>query len=185
MSLGRILLLILCVFCLCACHESERDRTLRLVKEWEGKEILFPQNPIFTIQGKDTVDFDFRDSEYKIVTYVDSAGCVGCKMQLELWNWFIKDLDSLSHGTVPICFTIHPEDKREIQLLLKEKKFNYPVCLDFENDLFMLNKFPNHIMLQTFLLNKDNRVIVSGNPIHNLEIWDLYLDIICNKLNNN
>lgn len=63
MSLGRILLLILCVFCLCACHESERDRTLRLVKEWEGKEILFPQNPIFTIQGKDTVDFDFRDSE--------------------------------------------------------------------------------------------------------------------------
>ena len=68
---------------------------------------------------------------------------------------------------------------------MEQAGFNYPVCLDFENDLFMLNKFPNHIMLQTFLLNKDNRVIVSGNPIHNLEIWDLYLDIICNKLNNN
>ena len=71
----------LCVCLLAAsCEESEKERLSRLVKEWEGKEILFPAHSVFTIQGKDTVDFDFKDAEYKIVTYIDSVGCTSCKL---------------------------------------------------------------------------------------------------------
>lgn len=49
------------LFLLCSCQDSEKDRIARLVKEWEGKEILFPTYSIFTIQGNDTVDFSFAE----------------------------------------------------------------------------------------------------------------------------
>ena len=175
MSLGRILLLILCVFCLCACHESERDRTLRLVKEWEGKEILFPQNPIFSIQGKDTVDFDFRDSEYKIVTYVDSVGCTSCKLQLERWETFIKDVDSVMNGSVPFVFVFHPKNVKELRHILRGHAFNYPVFFDEKDDFNVLNRFPSEMLFQTFLLDKENKVMALGNPVLNPQIKDLYL----------
>ena len=68
----RYLCLLLCVFALfSSCKESEKDKIARLVEEWEGKEILFPTHSIFTIQGKDTVDFSLADADYKVVTYID------------------------------------------------------------------------------------------------------------------
>ena len=80
------LILGLCVCLLVSsCEESDKERLSRLVSEWEGKEILFPAHSTFTIQGKDTVDFDFKGAEYKIVTYIDSVGCVGCKLYLSMW----------------------------------------------------------------------------------------------------
>lgn len=55
----RYLYLILILALFSSCKESEKDKISRLVSEWEGKEIIFPAHSIFTIQGKDTVDFSF------------------------------------------------------------------------------------------------------------------------------
>ena len=40
------------------------------------------------------------------------------------------------------------------------------------------NKFPKEQAFQTFLLDKDNKVKVIGNPIQNLAVKDLYLKYI-------
>ncbi len=71
-------------FCLAllSCVESDRDRILRQVAEWEGREIVFPARPVFTVQGRDTVACPSGSSPYRILTYVDSAGCTSCKLQL-------------------------------------------------------------------------------------------------------
>ena len=90
----QLLLIILSIIALTSCEESRKDEIARLVKEWEGKEIHFPEHPVFTIQGKDTVDFSFRDNEYKVVSYVDSIGCISCKLQLDRWKDFIHEVDS-------------------------------------------------------------------------------------------
>lgn len=39
-------------FALFSCVESDRDRILRQVAEWEGREIVFPARPVFTVQGR-------------------------------------------------------------------------------------------------------------------------------------
>ena len=44
-------------------RRKEPKSIARLVKEWNGKEIRFPEHPVFTILGKDTVDFSFRDAK--------------------------------------------------------------------------------------------------------------------------
>lgn len=70
----KIVTLIMCVWMLASCQESREEAMRRLVNEWNGKEIKFPSRSVFTIQGKDTVDFEFVDADYKVVTYIDSVG---------------------------------------------------------------------------------------------------------------
>ena len=168
--------------CVCllvfSCEESEKERLSRLVKEWEGKEILFPAHSTFTIQGKDTMDFDFKDAEYKIVTYIDSVGCTSCKLQLHRWKELISEVDSIKRDNVPFLFYFHPKDMKELRYLIRREAFTYPVSFDEKDDFNRLNQFPNESMFQTFLLDKENRVIALGNPIQNPKVKEFYLDLI-------
>ena len=168
--------------CVCllvsSCEESEKERLSRLVNEWEGKEILFPTHSTFTIQGKDTVDFQFQNAEYKVVTYVDSVGCTGCKLQLPRWKELMTEVDSLTGGRVSFLFYFHPKDLKELRFLTRREGFTYPVCFDEKDDFNCLNHFPSESMFQTFLLDKENRVIALGNPIQNPKVKELYLNLI-------
>lgn len=78
-----------------------------MMKEWTRKEILFHDRAVFTIQGKDTLDkFPYASTYYKIVTYVDSLGCLSCKLQLLEWINFIAEVDSVTHlGMYPFIFS--------------------------------------------------------------------------------
>lgn len=168
--------------CVCllvsSCEESDKERLSRLVNEWEGKEILFPTHSTFTIQGKDTVDFQFQNAEYKVVTYVDSVGCTGCKLQLPRWKELMTEVDSLTGGRVSFLFYFHPKDLKELRFLTRREGFTYPVCFDEKDDFNCLNHFPSESMFQTFLLDKENRVIALGNPIQNPKVKELYLNLI-------
>ena len=170
---------ILCaLFLLLSCQESNNERISRLVEEWQGKEIKFPDNPIFCRYAKDTIDYQIPNSDYKIVMFVDSVGCVSCKLQLLRWKNFIAQIDSVSNKHIPFLFFFQIENKKELSYNMERDKFTLPVCIDTEDRFNKLNNFPSDMMFQTFLLNKDNKVVVIGNPIHNLKVRDLYLQKI-------
>ena len=171
----RLLLYIGIIILFLSCQESRKEHINRLVKEWKKKEIVFPKNPIFTILGNDTVDFKIKKSNYKVVVYVDSTGCVSCKLRLKEWKEFIAYVDSVSGGQVPFLFFFQSKDNKELRYILKRDNFRLPVCVDSQNEFGKLNRFPSEQMFQTFLLDKDNRVKVIGNPIHNLSVKELYL----------
>jgi hypothetical protein len=163
------------------CKETNKERLTHLVTEWQGKEIVFPDNPVFTRYVVDTVDYQIPETAYKVLIYVDSAGCTNCKLQLHKWKELIAYTDSATGGTVPFLFFFHAKDYREINHLLKKDDFDFPVCMDKKDKLNKLNKFPSDITFQTFLLDKDNKVIVIGNPVHNLAVRDLYVKQITGK----
>ena len=175
-----ILLLLLSL--LAACQESDKERLTRLVQEWDGKEIAFPAQAVFTVQGRDTVDFRWEASPYRIVTYVDSIGCASCKLQLPKWKQLIAETDSLfGRDKLSYVFFFHPKDTRELAYLTRRDGFTYPVCFDREDAFNRQNRFPSEMALQTFLLDKDNRVVAVGNPVHNPKVKELYLNIIGGK----
>ena len=176
----KLYLLLLMVY-FCSCQESREEAMLRLVQEWSGKEIKFPSRSIFTIQGKDTVDFDFEDADYKVVTYIDSVGCTSCKLQLHRWKQLVAEVDSLTDDSVPFLFYFHPKDMKELRYLTRRDGFTYPVCFDEQDEINRLNQFPSVMDFQTFLLDKDNKVVAMGNPILNPNIKDLYLEVITQK----
>ncbi|WP_455673165.1 DUF1573 domain-containing protein [Phocaeicola sp.] len=175
------LLIVLTVFS--SCKESEKDKIARLVKEWEGKEILFPARSIFTIQGKDTVDFSFADADYKVVTYIDSVGCISCKLQLPRWKQFMHEVDSIIDRSIPFAFYFHPKDMKELRYITRRDAFTYPACFDEIDEFNTLNHFPGEMTFQTFLLDKDNKVMAIGNPVHNLKVKELYIQLLTGNKN--
>lgn len=79
-----------------------------------------------------------------------------------------------------VCFLFFfsPEKKVDIIRTLKSHAFTHPICIDEIHQLDYLNHFPADPTFQTFLLDKDNRVLAVGNPIHNPKVKELYLKII-------
>ena len=171
----KYMTLIMCVWMLASCQESREEAMLRLVNEWNGKEIKFPSRSVFTIQGKDTVNFSFQEADYKVVTYIDSVGCTSCKLQLHRWKELVAEVDSLTDGRVPFLFYFHPKDMKELRYLTRRDEFIYPVCFDEQDEINRLNQFPTDMTFQTFLLNKENKVVVLGNPVLNPKVKELYL----------
>jgi hypothetical protein len=178
----RLLSLISLLLLFFSCKGNDnRKEVARLVAEWQGKEIAFPDEMIFTRYLTDTIAYQMPESGYKVLVYVDSIGCTSCKLQLSKWKELIACTDSVTGGTVPFLFFFHAKDPKEINYLLKVDKFDLPVCIDKEDRLNRLNKFPSDITFQTFLLDKDNKVAVIGNPVHNLAVRDLYVKQITRK----
>ena len=140
------------------------------IERWQDKQILFPENPVFTCCLKDTVDYQFLPSEYKVLVYADSSGCISCKLQLHKWKELVDYTDSISEKNIPFLFFIHPRDKIEIKYLLQGYEFDIPVCIDLEDELKRLNNFKPDSILQVFLLDNNNRVLVYGNPLDDSEI---------------
>ena len=165
-------------FFLFSCGNQKRENIEILLQTWSEKEILFPENPVFTIKGKDTVDFSMF-GKFKIFTYVDSVGCVSCKLQLGRWKEFMEEMNSMKMDSVRFLFFFSPEKRRDFLGTLRSENFIYPICIDDKNQLNELNHFPSKdAAFHTFLLDKDNRVLAIGNPIHNPKVKELYLKII-------
>jgi hypothetical protein len=172
----NIILYIFSFLFIVSCQDNKKKENItRLVSEWQRKEIVFPEKMVFARYLTDTTYYRIPESEYKVLIYVDSIGCTSCKLQVSKWKELIAYTDSVTGGTVPFLFFFHSNDYREIRYLLKVDGFDIPVCFDTEDELNKLNRFPSDITFQTFLLDKDNKVAVIGNPIHNLAVKDLYL----------
>lgn len=169
----RYLFFFIC-FLFVSCSETEKERIGRLVNEWSDKEVVFPENSYFVSLNKDTMYLP--KSEYTIVTYVDSIGCTSCKLKLMEWRRLIAQVDSANNTSV--LFFLHPKDEKEIVYALRRDNFTYPVCIDEKDTFNKLNKLPHDEMFQTFLLDKNNKVVAIGNPVHNPKVKELYLKII-------
>ena len=185
-TLNLIILVLLPIFFSCKSEQKEKEKQImELVNEWQEKEIKFPDNLIFTRYLTDTTDFQIPQSEYTVLVYVDSTGCTSCKLQLHKWKELIEYADSETQGKVPFLFFFHPKDTKEIRYLLKRNGFDRPVYIDLDDRLNKLNKFPADMTFQTFLLDKNNKIVALGNPVHNTAVKDLYLKQITGKDNPN
>ena len=175
----RLLYILFLLFLLAACRENKKEQFARLVQEWQGKEIVFPQDMVFTRFVTEQVEYRIPDAEYKVLIYVDSTGCTSCKLQLPKWKELIAHVDSTTNSNIPFIFVFQSKDDKELRYILKRDNFARPVCIDRDSRLDKLNKFPQDITFQTFLLDQDNKVKVIGNPVHNLAVRDLYLKTDC------
>ena len=164
-----------------ACQDRKREEAVSSVKEWLGKEILFPKNSVFTIRGKDTIDFALNASNYKIVSYIDTAGCTTCQLKLAEWQRFMEEVDAASPTHTPFIFYLYPKDVKDLLIEFRREAFDYPVCLDKKNDFNRLNKLAESKALRTFLLDKENKIVAIGNPIENPNVKKFYLKLLTGK----
>ena len=64
----RKLLFLGILLCLLACQQDKKNLS-KLVYEWHGRSVKLPANSVFTIHGKDTVNFTL-EADYKVLVYI-------------------------------------------------------------------------------------------------------------------
>lgn len=87
-------------------------------------------------------------------------------------------VDSLTNSKVPFAFYFHPKDMKELRYITHRDAFTHPICLDEMDNFNKLNHFSSEMTFQTFLLDKDNKVVAMGNPVHNPKVRELYLCLL-------
>lgn len=173
---------ITCVLLLAGCRPNKKIETVtEIATTWRGKEIILPEDMVFTLQGTDTVPYSVADKPYKILCYTDSIGCTSCKLKINEWKTFIAYVDSALPGETGFLFIFHPRRIKDVTVELHTARFPLPVCIDPENKIDRLNGFPSDFAYQTFLLDKQNKVVAIGNPVNNSAVKELYLDILLKR----
>lgn len=178
MYIKRIIISIFICSCFISCvNKEDKINVENIVQEWKGKEINFPKDMTYTFQGYDTVSYS-TNSQYKILTYIDSFGCTSCKLKLNKWIEFISYLDSSMSNKIDYIFIFNPKSSgvKDLKAELYLNNFTKPICLDLKDEFNSLNNFPTEYDFQTFLLDSNNRVKIIGNPISNSNIKELYLE---------
>ncbi len=179
MKYNCIKVLLLCLF-IEGCMNNNKE-VITFVKEWSGKEFLFPENSRNALGERFEYlvnDKEYGYGKYTIISYIDSIGCTSCKLNLPGWEKMISVVDSVSNNTIPFLFIFNPRDKNELLKLLKRLHFPAPTYID-ENDSFnRLNHFPKEMEYQTFLIDRGKKIVAIGNPVLNPKVKEFYLKII-------
>lgn len=169
---------------LVSCNSSHNHDEKRVVMNWIGQEIYIPENLEYQIKDI-PIQVDLNDADYKIINYVDSTGCVSCRLKLPLWDNVINEFASIEDVDIRFLTIIHSNNKKEVQYLLKLDNFLHPVAVDRENAFFKDNQLPKRSEYHTFLLDSDNKIMAIGNPVTNPKIKRLYKSLMSEDNNDN
>ncbi|MDR0603427.1 MAG: DUF1573 domain-containing protein [Bacteroidales bacterium] len=181
MRVQRFMLFTIIALCLTACKE---DKTVaearRIVKEWTGKTVLFPDINAKYIAGDDSLqcisEIDTTFARYKVLIYVDSAGCTSCKLRLYAWKAYMQELNT---GVDFMFYFQLVTPRKRLWNLLKRDQFTHPVYIDNKNEFRNLNKLSKYLC---FLLDSSNKVLLVGDPTNNPQIKELYKKVITGEI---
>lgn len=121
------------------------------------------------------------DSIAKIIVYVDSAACGPCNMHIQEWEVKQKELRKW-HPETALLFITHPYfAKIESEIKHHSLVIHCDAMNIFPQDNPFLSADP---LYQTFLLDRNNRVVLVGSPIGNPKMWDLYKSTIARLVAN-
>ena len=161
-------------------HEIKKD-----LKTLQSKRITFPTEVKLLINGKDTLINSFMDSELKLVVYSDSIACNTCIVsKMFIWDDFVEYAEEFDNR-LKYYFIFSPKKNNEysVRFELKDALFDYPVILDSNGKFEKLNPhLPKNKAMHTFLLDKDNKVILVGNPLNNPKIEEMFYEIVEERL---
>ena len=159
------------------CGSREVRRT---ITDLMDAEITFPEGLQTKVLDRDTTLNTSFPEPYKLVAYLNSTQCDGCRLKdLLSWKHFIQQIDSLHvEDSVRFVFVFHPKDTTELYDKLKLYDFDLPVWVDAKGEFSQVNALPDNLLFHVFLLNRDNRVMLVGSPIGNPKMWKLYENTI-------
>jgi len=180
----NILFLILVIITLFACNKKNERHAMaeKIMAEWVGKTIQFPDDLRFSVYGKDTT-YSAHNTPYRILFYSDSMGCTSCKLKLYSWKHIIAEVDSTNLADkVSFIFCFQPKNKKNLIFELRGDRFQIPVIINESESFNKTNKFPSSPAYQCFLLDNENKVLLVGNPTMNPKIWDLFKQLITGKI---
>ena len=147
-----------------------------------SKQIEFPPFQTAVLNGKDTILPVGRQAGMaKMIIYYDSLLCSSCKLsRLSEWGPIVAYSRSTRQDFIPVfIFSPSAHNRHNFELALRGNPFDTPIYVDDKGEFLKLNSFvPQNHMCHVMLVDKNNRVLLVGNPLENTKLWDLYYTTI-------
>lgn len=177
-------LVLICVFLVsCGARNDVRKNVERMASVpvsiiESDMECWIPDSSQFPVSG--------IKKDYTMVVYADSTQCTPCFInKLTDWNEFVR-LENDADYSVRFVFILETSSGATDTAVknLAKSDFRHPVFMDNKCSFRKGNPHvPEGIMYHTFLLDKESKVIMVGNPCTSKEIKELFLKCISGKYN--
>lgn len=156
-------------------HKADEKRAT--VLSMEGTQIVIPDSLNFVVQGV-PVKISNDDHDFRIITYVAAGDCTPCKMRLGDWSQIIGKYKRLDETDVDFLMVVNAAPSHELDSVIRAEDFRNPICFDSVGSFVRRNPIPDKYSYQTFLLDADNSILLTGNPTVNPKIEALYDEVV-------
>jgi hypothetical protein len=185
----KILFLSLLAFALCiyAGCKSPEEKEKELIEAMQAKPVIIPFSKMSCwINDSLITDRPGEKAEMKLVVYTDSNSCSECTLKrLYLWNDFIK-LEPKYNGKYSVIFIFQGSSKIKTSTLtplFHLSELDHPMYIDSTDALMKMNPhIPANSNFHVFLLDKNDNVVLIGNPQFDSTIEDKFNPIITEKI---
>ena len=170
------------VILLYSCGHSGEHKVLSNIV---GNTILLPCNNMLCAVNGRIIESDSlytpKPELIKFVIYFSETDCTSCAIKnLNIWQDIVNDLKNRG---VDFIFIFANTYNTEEVLIESKLNLDHHIYLDQYN---MFNK-QNYTLLNSskynvFLLDRNNKIILLGNPIYNPDLKSLYMNTINNML---
>lgn len=175
-----VLLIMLLIFT--SCNYTGIKSTLT---QMSGKVVILDSlTPIFLgkeMSGKIKIEPKYA----RLVVYYDSTYCQSCRInRLDEWNGIIS-LEKKYDYNFDVMFIFSPvsDQHNSLRRSFATNRFNHIVWFDKDGFLMKLNQFiPNDNRFHIFLLDKNNKIVLVGDPLSNHGIMSLFEAMIDNMI---
>jgi hypothetical protein len=185
-NIKKTLASLLFIFFLCSCVNKQNQILMDEMTLLKSQKINIPTESL-TVYIKDHLknatikENNIKNAEFKFIVYSDSIECGSCYMN-QLTGWLKYIYYAQEHPDKLGFYFIFSPRVGKLEEVLKsfnEIFFEYPIYVD-ENRIFEEQNptIPKNKRMHCFLLDKDNKVILIGNPIRNKKVESLFFEII-------
>lgn len=159
------------------CYQAQAQTNNQTVNLKE-KKIILPSAVL--LRNYNQKNINPLSKKIKIFTVINGS-CALCIDDLKEWKTYMATVDTSKVGFV---FLVHSEDDLYTFKELNSNyiKLAYPYFHDVKKKVMKANKLMDNKAYQTFLLDSNDEVVLTGNPAKNIKIFKLYFDEINKRI---
>lgn len=167
------------VLCCVGCGDKEKRELRATLEDLYGREVALDTGRMRKFSPSECLPCG-RDAHplLRVVSYVDTAACSPCMMN-DLYNWR-GFLDSLGvyRGRIGVCF-IYDAPRSKLRETIEEAGYlsedmGIPLYVDTLHLFAHANRLPLPPNTHVFVIDKDNRVCLVGNPVRSPKVGELF-----------
>ncbi len=176
----KLMMMLLCISSIISCKKKQNnvevDSYKTIINNSLGKKLFIPDSlELYTHSPSSITRKEIFNSELKIYSHID-ASCGTCIESLKTWDRAIPEFNKKNVQVILICTSNNKFELLKYFFESKEiKGFSHPLFLDYKNDFKEKNKFMAESKnFETVLTDKDDNILLIGNPNFLAKIKELY-----------
>jgi len=142
------------------------------IKEIVGTELKIDLDQML-IGGNNGLHLNDLNKPFKIIVYSDSSHCNACDIKFPAWKIQHREL-TVKNKNIGLIFIINTENMDEMEQNANVAGVPGLRLYDAQGVFKKNNRLHSNRDLHTFLIDRNNKVILVGNPLTNYKVFALF-----------